>query len=271
MHSQMHSQTLAAFRAEISAVTTLQAAFNRVALSVDENALATWEGPRPEDVDDLVADDGSVALQSIRELREQAGKALSARFKEVERVIAGRAALESLLRAALNIGTGGVVGNEGPPPSDMLSALARSGSLRLDWAQDASHKVREVLDGHEATLPKPTAPASPIAKEGKKREPAKKAATRAPKKAGGAETTAPTSDIAHEPREKKRASVTRPPAKKGTSAKTAAPRAEKQANAAPKKATAAKKKPVAKKAAAPKKSAAKKPVAKKAPAKKKKK
>ncbi|PZR08015.1 MAG: hypothetical protein DI536_25605 [Archangium gephyra] len=253
----MHSQTLAAFRAEISAVTTLQAAFNRVALSVDENALATWDGPRPEDVDDLVADDGSVALQSIRELREQAGKSLAARYKEVERVIAGRAALESLLRAALNIGTGGVVGAEGPPPSDMLSALARSGSLRLDWAQDAAHKVREVLDGHEATLPRPTAPASPIAKEGKPRAPARKSAA--------AEAKGPESDVAHEPRAAKRASVSRPPAKPGVAAKTAAPGGAKRAKvktaAAAKKAAApgkrAKKAAPAKKAAAPKKSAKK--------------
>lgn len=224
MHSQMHSQTLAAFRAEISAVTTLQAAFNRIALSIDENALTMWDGPRPEDVDDLAADDGSFSLQHIRELRAQAGTALSTRFKEVERVIAGRAALESLLRAALNIGTGGVVGTEGPPPSDVLSALARSGALRLDWAQDASHKVREVLDGHEATLPRPTAPASPLAKEGKKRTPLPKKKPAAKKKAVAAKA-----------------------APKKTAARKTAPK---------KKAVAAKKKPAAKKKAAPAKKAA---------------
>lgn len=228
MHSQMHSQTLAAFRAELSAVATLQAAFNRVALSIDENALSVWDGPRPEDVDDLASDDGSFSLRAIRELREQAGTALAARFKEVERVIAGRAALESLLRAALNIGTGGVVSNEGPPPGEMLNALVRSGSLRLDWAQDASHKVREVLDGHEATLPRPTAPASPIAKEGRKRTPAKKKP---------AARRQPASDIAREPRTSKRASARRP------AAKTAAPRSRPAAakKAAPAKKAAAKK------------------------------
>ncbi len=228
MHSQMHSQTLAAFRAEISAVTTLQAAFNRIALSIDENALTMWDGPRPEDVDDLAADDGSFSLQHIRELRAQAGTALSTRFKEVERVIAGRAALESLLRAALNIGTGGVVGTEGPPPSDVLSALARSGALRLDWAQDASHKVREVLDGHEATLPRPTAPASPLAKEGKKRTPLPKKKPAAKKKA-----------VAAKAAPKKTAARKAAPKKKAAAAKKAAP-----------------KKPAAKKKAAPAKKAA---------------
>ncbi len=234
MHSQMHSQTLAALRGEISAVTALQAAFNRIALSIDENALSVWEGPRPEDVDDLVADDGSFPLSSIIELRAQAGQALSARFKEVERVIAGRAALESLLRAALNIGTGGVVGTEGPPAGDVLSALARSGALRLDWAQDASHKVREVLDGHEATLPRPTAPASPLAKEGKKRE-------AAPKRA------APTK----KPAAKKKAAPTKKPAPKKKAAPAKKPAAKKKAapakKPAPKKKTAPAKKPAPKK------------------------
>ena len=72
MHSQMHSQTLAALRAEISAVTTLQTAFNRIAQSVDENSLALWEGPRPEDADEVAADDGSFSREQVAELRGKA-------------------------------------------------------------------------------------------------------------------------------------------------------------------------------------------------------
>ena len=55
----MHSQTLQALRGEIEAVATLQLALNRIALSVDDDALNAWSGPRPEDVDDFAADDGS--------------------------------------------------------------------------------------------------------------------------------------------------------------------------------------------------------------------
>ena len=176
MHSQMHSQTLQALRGEIEAITTLQLALNRIALTVDDNSLTVWDGPRPEDVDDVAADDGSFSREAVVDLRFKAGEALARRYKEVERLINGRAALESLVRSTLTTGTGGVINTDGPPPSEVLSALARSGALRLDWAQEAAAQVREVLDA-KAQSPKsarPTAPAAPVARAGKPKPAAKK-------------------------------------------------------------------------------------------------
>ncbi len=164
----MHSQTLQALRAEIEAITTLQLALNRIALTVDDNSLTVWDGPRPEDIDDIAADDGSFTRESVMDVRAKAGEALARRYAEVERVILGRAALESLVRATLSIGTGGVITAEGPPPSQVLGALARSGALRLDWAQEAAAQVREVLESKEGpVVPRPKAPATPKAKSGK--------------------------------------------------------------------------------------------------------
>lgn len=185
MHSQMHSQTLQALRGEIEAVTTLQLALNRIALTVDDNSLTAWDGPRPEDVDDVAADDGSFSRESVSELRAKAGEALSQRYGEVERLILGRAALESLVRSTIAIGTGGVVSVDGPPPGQVLSALVRSGALRLDWAQEAAAQVREVLEAKAAVpaAPRKSVPAKP-AKEGKAKRAVKKkvAAKAAPKK-----------------------------------------------------------------------------------------
>ncbi len=165
----MHSQTLQALRAEIEAITTLQLALNRIALTVDDNSLSVWDGPRPEDIDDIAADDGSFTRESVMDVRAKAGEALARRYAEVERVILGRAALESLVRSTLSIGTGGVITAEGPPPSQVLGALARSGALRLDWAQEAAAQVREVLESKEGpVVPRPTTPATPKAKSGGK-------------------------------------------------------------------------------------------------------
>lgn len=165
----MHSQTLQALRAEIEAITTLQLALNRIALTVDDNSLSVWDGPRPEDIDDIAADDGSFTRESVMDVRAKAGEALARRYAEVERVILGRAALESLVRSTLSIGTGGVITAEGPPPSQVLGALARSGALRLDWAQEAAAQVREVLESKEGPIvPRPTVPATPKAKIGGK-------------------------------------------------------------------------------------------------------
>ncbi|MDP3151841.1 MAG: hypothetical protein Q8N23_04190 [Archangium sp.] len=176
----MHSQTLQALRAEIEAITTLQLALNRIALTVDDNSLSVWDGPRPEDVDDIAADDGSFTRESVMEVRARAGEALARRYAEVERVIMGRAALESLVRSTLSIGTGGVITAEGPPPSQVLGALARSGALRLDWAQEASAQVRDVLESKEGpAVTRPTAPATPKAKSGGKAKVAKTTAKKA--------------------------------------------------------------------------------------------
>lgn len=218
----MHSQTIQALRAEIEAVTTLQVAFNRIAHSVDPDALSTWDGPRPEDVDDAVGDDGSFSREVVTELRAKAGAALGDRYKEVERVVLGRAALESLLRNTLSTGTGGVVAHEGPPPAEVLNALARSGALRVDWAAAAATQVKEVLDlngngGSGVPVPRPTLPDAPKAM--------KVAPTAAPKKKAAA-------------------------AKKKPAAKKKAVKAK----AAPRKAAAKKKSPPKKKPAAKKKS-----------------
>lgn len=165
------SETLQALRAEVEAIATLQSAMNRIAQAVEPESLSVWDGPRPDEVDDIADDDGSFSREAVNELRTRAGKALSARYKEVERVVLGRAALESLLRSTLSTGTGGVVTQEGPPPADVLNALARSGAIRLDWAQAAAAQVREVLEGREET----TSPASPRAKPAVKKPAAKKA------------------------------------------------------------------------------------------------
>lgn len=159
----MHSQTLQALRAEIEAVTTLQHALNRIAQTVDPDALSLWEGPRAEDVDDVAGDDGSFSREAVTELRAKAGASLADRYREVERTITGRAALEGLLRNTLHVGTGGVVAQEGPPPADVLSALTRSGALRVDWAASAAALVKETLEGALPT-PRPTVPATPKAK-----------------------------------------------------------------------------------------------------------
>lgn len=177
MHSQMHSQTLQALRAEIEAVTTLQLALNRIALTVDDNSLSVWDGPRPEDVDDVAADDGTFSREAVTELRKKAGEALARRYTEVERVVLGRAALESLVRSTLATGTGGVIAAEGPPVNEVLSALARSGALRLDWAQEAAAQVRGVLD---AKAEAPVAAKKKPVKKPAKKTAAKKPATKKP-------------------------------------------------------------------------------------------
>lgn len=158
----MHSEALQALRAEIEAVTTLQHALNRIAQAVDPDALSLWEGPRAEDVDDAADDDGAFSREAVIELRTKAGAALADRFREVERTILGRAALEALLRATLHTGTGGVITNDGPPPAEVLNALARSGALRVDWATEAAAHVKSMLEA--LPPPRPTVPATPKAK-----------------------------------------------------------------------------------------------------------
>ncbi len=182
MHSQINSQTLQTLRGEIEAVTTLQLALNRIALSVEPESLTVWDGPRPEDVDDVAADDGSFSREAVVELRAKAGAALAARYKEVERVVNGRAALESLVRSTLSTGTGGVVSTDSPPKADVLSALARSGALRLDWAQEAAVQVREVLDA-SAPAVKAAPKSKSKAKAAKKAAPKKKVAAKVKAKA----------------------------------------------------------------------------------------
>lgn len=175
----MHSHTLQALRGEIEAITTLQLALNRIALTVDDNALSMWDGPRPEDVDELAADDGSFLRETVTEFRARAGNALARRYQEVERAVLGRTSLQSLVRSALHTATGGAIGPSGPSPEVVLSALARSGAIRLDQAQAASAMVREALDARAEAPPlRPTAPATPRAKSGKKPTPGRRAAVK---------------------------------------------------------------------------------------------
>lgn len=184
----MNSQTLQTLRAEVEAVVTLQLALNRLALSVDENSLSMWDGPRPEDVDDVAADDGSFTREAVQELRNKAGAAIAARYREVERVITGRAALENILRDVLATGTGGVLAanHDGPTPDLVLQALARSGALRLDWAQAAAVEVRDALaargPGVKPKAPVKAAAKKPAAKKKARKVAAKKAPARAAKK-----------------------------------------------------------------------------------------
>jgi hypothetical protein len=196
-------------RAEIEAITTLQLALNRIALTVDDNSLTVWDGPRPEDMDEIAGDDGSFSREAVMEVRSKAGDALARRYTEVERVILGRAALESLVRSTLATGTGGVITPEGPPPHQVLGALARSGALRLDWAQAAASQVREVLEAKEEPIaPRPTVPATPLAKEGKpkpapkKKAAAKKAKPAAKKKAVAAKKAKPAAKKKPAPKKK---------------------------------------------------------------------
>jgi hypothetical protein len=181
----MLSETLQALRAEIEAVTTLQLALNRLALSVDENALTLWQGPRPEDVENLAGDDGSLSRDVVLDLRNKGAEALATRYREVEQVVMGRAAHEALLRELIHVGSGGVITGEGPPTDELLRALARSGALRLDWAQSAVMHVRDALEARAAPPP-PTRPARPPARKMGRR---KAAATKAKTGTAGKKTT----------------------------------------------------------------------------------
>lgn len=227
----MNSETLQTLRAEIEAVATLQSALNRIALSVDENSLSIWDGPRPEDADDVAADDGSFSRQAVLDLRNRAAEALAKRYREVEAVVLGRAALEALLKETLVAGTGGVIAGEGPPADDVLRALARSGALRLDWAAAAAALVREVMEDRaaakaspSATPPEPTRARKPAGKKAAEKKPAaKKAPVKKPaaKKAQAKKPAAKKVAVKAAPA--KKASAKKGPTKK-PAAKTAAAR-----------------------------------------------
>lgn len=189
----MDGQGLQAVRSEIEAIVTFQAALNRLALHVDENALTEWTGPRPDDVDALAGDDGTFSRDELNEVRKQAAAALSTRFREVLQSVASQPALMELLRKAVLTGTGGVVHLDGPHAEAVLKALTTTGAIRQDWAQEAANSVREAL----ASLATPVkAPAQPRRKPAakpkktpgtKKKKPAARAAPKAkkaPKKKG---------------------------------------------------------------------------------------
>jgi hypothetical protein len=224
----MDGQGLQAIRGEIEAIVTFQAALNRLALHVEENALSEWNGPRPEDVDGMAEDDGTFSRSELADVRKKAGEALAVRFQEVAAVVARHPELQSLFGRALAAGTGGVANLVGPDPGSVLAALSRTGSIRLDWAQAAANLVRE-----ELVSPAPAMGAEPVAavpasvpakkpaapKPAAKKAAAKKTAAKkpAPKKAA-AKKPAPKKEAAKKPAPKK-AAARKPAAKKKTPAK----------------------------------------------------
>lgn len=184
----MDGQGLQAIRSEIEAIVALQAALNRLALWVDENALTEWGGPRPDEIDGLVRDDGSIYRNELIDLRKRAGDALATRFREVAAVTRTRPELHALLGRVLSTGTGGVASLKGPEAGGVLAALTRTGAIRLDWAEAAAAQVRDELEKlGTASKPRPSAPRAPAKKKkapaAKKGAPKKKpAAKKAPVK-----------------------------------------------------------------------------------------
>lgn len=206
----MDGQGLQAIRGEIEAIVTFQAALNRIALLVDEDALTEWNGPRPDDVDALAGDDGTFSREELNEVRKQAGEALATRFREVQKATESRPELQAILKHAVATSTGGVVALDGPEPGGVLLALSRTGSIRLDWAQSAATYVREELA--KLTTSAPTA--KPAAKSKAKKKPAAakakaKAAKKPAAKKAGAKKAAKKPAAAKKSAAKKPAAATK--------------------------------------------------------------
>ena len=195
----MDGQGLQAIRSEIEAIVAFQAALNRLALTVDENALTEWSGPRPEEIDGLVSDDGTFYRDELIEVRKRAGEALATRFREVAAVTRDRPQLSAILGKALATGTGGVASLEGPEAGGVLAALTRTGAIRLDWAESAAALVRDELE-------KLSAPEKPKAK------PQGKASTKAPRAKEKAKKKAPAAK--QKPVKRAQAKAPRAPAKR---------------------------------------------------------
>jgi hypothetical protein len=169
----MDGRGLQAIRSEIEAIVTFQSALNRLALFADENSITEWGGPRPEEIDDLARDDGSFFRDEIIELRRRASSALAVRFREVAQVTKDRPALRALLGRLLSTGTGGVVTLTGPEAGNTLAALARTGAIRLDWAEAGAALVREELDTFGPKIGE-LAPAAPEPPRAPKKRPSVK-------------------------------------------------------------------------------------------------
>lgn len=185
----MDGQGLQAIRSEIEAIVAFQAALNRLALTVDENALTEWSGPRPEEIDGLVSDDGTFYRDELIEVRKRAGEALATRFREVAAVTRGRPELSAILGRALTTGTGGVASLEGPEAGGVLAALTRTGAIRLDWAESAAALVRDELEKLvEPAKPesKTKAPRGKVTAKQKAAAPKQKPVKRTPAKAARA-------------------------------------------------------------------------------------
>lgn len=216
----MNGQGLQAVRSEIEAIVTFQSALNRLALTIDENALTEWMGPRPDEVDTMASDDGTFSYEELTDVRKRAGEALATRFREVARATASRPQVSSILAQALHAATGGVATlNQGPEAGGVLEALTRTGSLNLEWAQNAAIIVRDQLEHlHEPksapAKKKPAAAKKKVATKAKK-APAKKA----PATKLAAKKAAPA---------KKKPAAKKPAAKKSAPAKKKKPAAKKR-------------------------------------------
>ncbi len=185
----MNGQGLQAVRGEIEAIVTFQAALNKLALSVDEDALTEWTGPRPDEVDALASDDGTFSYQELTDVRKRAGEALATRYREVAQATANKPSLQAILGQALHAATGGVATlGTGPEAGSVLQALTRTGSLNLEWAQNAAIIVREQL---ELLKPAPTPVATPKPAKAKKPKAKKPKALAAKKKPAAKKTSAP--------------------------------------------------------------------------------
>jgi hypothetical protein len=182
----VNGQGLQAVRSEIEAIVTFQSALNRLALTIDENALTEWTGPRPDEVDTMASDDGTFSYEELTDVRKRAGEALATRFREVARATASRPQVSSILAQALHAATGGVATlNQGPEAGGVLEALTRTGSLNLEWAQNAAIIVRDQLEHlHEPksapAKKKPVAAAKKKVATKAKKAPAKKALPKKP-------------------------------------------------------------------------------------------
>jgi hypothetical protein len=216
----MDGQGLQAIRSEIEAIVALQAALNRLALWGDENALTEWGGPRPDEIDGLVRDDGSIYRNELIDLRKRAGDALATRFREVAAVTQARPELHALLGRVLSTGTGGVASLKGPEAGGVLAALTRTGAIRLDWAEAAAAQVRDELEKlGTASKPRPSAPRAP-AKTQKKKAPAPK--KKAPKKTTATKKPAARKAPVKKKAASKKAQARKPSAKQPSAKKPAA-------------------------------------------------
>jgi type IV secretory pathway VirJ component len=221
----MDGQGLQPVRSEIEAIVTFQAALNRLALHVDEDALTEWTGPRPDDVDALAGDDGTFSREELNEVRKLASDALTKRFHEVLASVTGNAPVYAVLKRAVLTGTGGVVSLEGPRAEAVLAALSRTGAIRQDWAQSAANQVKEELAALSAAVAAPSAP-QPASKPAARKPKAKAKTVKKPVARKSAVKKAATKKAVTKKAVTKKKPAARKPAPKRPAAKKKAPAAK---------------------------------------------
>jgi hypothetical protein len=173
----MFTETIQHLRGEVEAVNTFHTALARIAQLADERALTGWTGPLLDEIEDAADDDGSYSRAAIDEVRSKAATALANQYRvavaSIANAASGRQAeLKALLGATLAAGTGNTTILSNPNPTGVLTALVRSGELRLDLAQRAVQVARSAA---EAPAPA-AAPKQPARKPAKKPAKAKKPA-----------------------------------------------------------------------------------------------